>query len=69
MESNNILNAKIVNGISKTGQPYKAVEFSINTPTGVYTTRSFPTSLEIGIIEKTLTKLNGIYSDNEENLF
>lgn len=69
MQQQNIINAEIVNGTTKDGRPYKAVEFSIITPNGIYTTRAFPTSLEIGIIEKTLTKLNSIYTENDENIF
>lgn len=69
MQQSNIVNAEIVNGTTKDGRPYKAVEFSITTPSGVYTTRAFPTSLEIGIIEKTLTKLNSIYTEDNENIF
>lgn len=69
MSSDNIVNAKIVNGVSKTGANYKCVEFSIYTPNGVYTTRAFPTPLEIGLIEKTLSKMGSIYSDNESNIF
>lgn len=69
MQGNDIVKAEIVNGTSKDGRPYKAVDFSIITPTGVYTTRAFPTSLEIGIIEKTLNKMNSIYTDHDENIF
>lgn len=69
MQRNDIVKADIVNGTTKDGRPYKAVEFSIITSNGVYTTRSFPTSLEIGIIEKTLSKMNSLYSDNDENIF
>lgn len=69
MQQKDLVKAEIVNGTTKDGRPYKAVEFSITTPNGVYTTRSFPTSLEIGIIEKTLSKMNSVYSDNDENIF
>lgn len=69
MQQQDIVNAKIVNGVSKDGRPYKAVEFTIDTPNGVYSTRSFPTSLEVGIIEKTLSKMNSIYSENDNNIF
>ncbi len=69
MQQQNIVNAEIVNGTTKDGRPYKAVDFSITTPSGVYTSRAFPTSLEIGIIEKTLNKMNSIYTDDNENIF
>lgn len=69
MQEKDIVNAKIVNGVSKTGANYKCVEFSITTPNGVYTTRAFPTPLEIGLLEKTLSKMGSIYSDNDNNLF
>lgn len=65
------VNVEIINGVSsKTGNPYKCLEWSLMTDTGVYTTRSYPTSLEMGIIEKTLAKTKEIYSDeNKSDLF
>ena len=69
MQGNDIVKAEIYNGVAKDGRPYKAIDFSIVTSTGIYTHRAFPTSLEVGIIEKTLSKVNSIYSDNGENIF
>lgn len=64
------VNVEIINGVSKNGQPYKCLEWSLITSTGVYTARSYPTSLEMGIIEKTLAKTKEIYGEeNNDNLF
>lgn len=64
------INVEVKQGISKNNEPYKYLEWSLLTPTGTYTCRSYPTSLEIGIIEKTLAKSKEIYSnENTDNLF
>lgn len=69
MQQKDILSAEIVNGVSKDGRPYKAVDFHITTASGVYTSRAFPTSLEVGIIEKALNNFNSVYSNNDNDIF
>lgn len=59
------VNAKIINGISKKGSPYKAVQFEVMTSEGVYKSPlCFPSSLEIALVEKAINSFNDIYSDN-----
>lgn len=61
---------EVISGVSKNGNPYKCVEWSLLTSTGVYTARSYPTTLELGIIEKELAKTKEIYSNEDsDNLF
>lgn len=62
----NNIRAEIVKGTSKNGNSYTAVQFFIMTSQGEYASPlCFPTSLEISLIEKAISKFNTFYS--EEN--
>lgn len=61
-----ILRAEVVSGVTKSGKPYKAVQFFIMTSQGEYASPlCFPSSLEVNLIEKSINKFNSIYSDEE----
>lgn len=58
------INAKIIEGVSKQGNKYKAVQFEILTEQGTYVSPlCFPTPLEINLIQKALSPMSGIYGD------
>lgn len=49
--------AEIIEGTSKNGKPFKAVQFYINTAMGEYKSPlCFPTSLEISLVEDAINK-------------
>lgn len=61
---NNNISANIINGTTKNGQPYKAVQFSIMTSQGEYKSPlCFPTSLEMSLVEKALSPMQAVYGD------
>lgn len=55
--------AKIIKGTSKKGNSYECVEFTIDCGGIYFTSRAFPSPLELQLIKKSLSELNGIYSD------
>ena len=66
MNNNNVVNAEIVNGISKNGKKFKALKFTIQTDVGLYQTGLvFPTPFEWAAIERALSPLNEIYSNEQ----
>lgn len=54
---------EIVKGTSKKGNVYECVEFSIDCGGVSYRSRAFPSPLELQLIKKSISPINGIYSD------
>ena len=67
MNNQNVVNAEIVNGISKKGKKFKALKFTILTDVGLYQSGLvFPTPFEWSAIERALSPLNEIYSNDKQ---
>lgn len=53
------ISAEIIEGTTKNGHPYKAVQFSIMTDEGEYRSPlCFPTPLEVNLVEKAITSID-----------
>lgn len=62
------IRAEIINGNSKNGNVYTALQFSIMTSQGEYKTPLiFPTNLELNLIKDALNPMQPIYGDTSPN--